>query len=492
MPRLGETLASYVDDIDVSKDAQIDSILSQVAFTLSNRRSDFQWRTAVITEQSEDLKSQLRHLAKPTRASRPPTMLFCFTGQGAQWHAMGRELLAYEAYRASLRNADIYLKSIGAIWSALEELDVSKESSRIGKPEFSQPLCTVLQVALVDLLRHWNILPTTVVGHSSGEIAAAYAMGALSAEDSWKIAFHRGRLAGNLHVIAPHLNGGMMAVGLSEAGVEPYLKKMGLSHGDVLSVACVNSPSNVTVSGDISRLAELETRLKADTVFVRKLAVENAYHSTHMTYLVEDYLKSIDDIKPVLTTESISGVTMISSVTGNAVRAEDLGPAYWVSNMVSPVQFIAAIEGAFTKPKGERRKKANAIDVVVEIGPHAALQGPIKQILTHIKKNDDATYMTAIRRGESADGTALQLAGALWSRGADVKVDLANSLESSPASFVPLSDMPKYPWNHETHYWHEAAPSKSHRFRHAPRTICLDILYTSSVCFNPDGRISST
>lgn len=298
-------------------------------------------------------------------------------------------------------------------------------------------------------------------------------MGALSAEDAWKVAFHRGRLAGNLHVIAPQVRGGMMGVGLSEADIEPYLKILELSHSDILSVVCINSLSNVTVSGDVSRLAELEMLLKTDSVFARKHTVENAYHSKHMSYLAEDYLKSIEDIKLIPTTESASCVTMISSVTGMAVRSEDLGPAYWVSNMVSPVQFVDAIEGAFVKTKGERRKKANAINVIVEIGPHAALQGPIKQILTHIKKNEDATYMTAIRRGEPADGTALQLAGALWSRGADVKIDLANSFRSNPASFVPLSDMPKYPWNHETRYWHEAAPSKSHRFRHAPRTDLL-------------------
>ena len=462
-----------MDDIDASKDARTDSILKQVAFTLSNRRSGFQWRTVVVAEHTENLKRGLRNLTKPARASKPPTILFCFTGQGAQWHAMGRELLAYEVYEASLHNADSYLKSIGAPWSALEELNLSKEDSRIGKPEFSQPLCTVLQVALVDLLKHWNILPTMVVGHSSGEIGAAYAMGALSAEDSWKIAFHRGRLVDNLQVIAPQLKGGMMAVGLSEADIEPYLRKLESSDSDVLSVACVNSPSNVTVSGDTSRLAKLDTLLKADSVFARRLAVENAYHSIHMKYLADDYLKSIKDIKPISTTESASGVTMISSVSGKPVRPEDLGPAYWASNMVSPVQFVSAIEGAFVTPNVGRRKKANAIDVVIEIGPHAALQGPIKQTLTRIKKNEDTTYLTVIRRGEPAECTALQLAGTLWSRGADVRLDLTNSLKSTSPLFVPLSDMPKYPWNHETRYWHEAAPSRSHRFRHAPRTDLL-------------------
>ena len=473
LSRLGEALASYVDGIDASKEHRTDDILEQVAYTLSNRRSNFQWRTVVVAEQTEDLNSQLRNLAKPIRASKSPKMLFSFTGQGAQWYAMGRELLSYEVYEASLRNADSYLKSIGASWSVLEEMNMSKDNSRINKPEFSQPLCTVLQVALVDLLKHWNILPTTVIGHSSGEIAAAYAMGALSVEDAWKIAFHRGRLAGSLPVTAPHLKGGMMAVGLSETDIKPYLKTLGLSDVDVLSVACVNSPSNVTVSGDTSRLSELESLLKADSVFARRLAVENAYHSTHMQFLADDYLESIRDVKPISKTESASGVTMISSVTGKLVGPEDLGPAYWVSNMISPVQFVSAVEGAIIAPKGERRKKVNAMDVIVEIGPHAALQGPIKQILTEIKKNEQTSYLTALRRGEPANSTALQLAGALWSRGAEVRLDLTNNPRSSHRLFVPLSDMPKYPWNHESRYWHEAAPSKSHRFRHAPRTDLL-------------------
>ncbi|KAL9103462.1 MAG: hypothetical protein Q9163_001490 [Psora crenata] len=473
LSRLGETLASYVDGIDSSKHARTESFLEQLAFTLSNRRTKFQWRTVVIAEQTEDLERQLRNVAKPARASKTPTMLFCFTGQGAQWYAMGRELLAHEVYKASLHNADSYLKDIGASWSVLGELNMSQDNSRIGKPEYSQPLCTVLQVALVDLLKHWNIRPTIVTGHSSGEIAAAYAMGALSAKDSWKIAFHRGRLAGNLHVIAPQLKGGMTAVGLSEADIKPYLKKIIAPYSDVLSVACINSPSNVTVSGDMARLSELETLLKADSVFVRRLAVENAYHSSHMRYLADDYLKSIEDVKPISRTESASDVTMISSVTGKTVQREDLQPAYWVNNMVSPVQFVSAIENAIATPKGGRRKKSSAIDVVVEIGPHAALQGPIKQTLTHIKKIEEATYLTAIRREEPADRTALQLACALWSRGADVRLELTNSLKSTPPLFVPLCDMPKYPWNHETRYWHEAAPSKSHRFRHAPRTDLL-------------------
>ncbi|KAL8727064.1 MAG: hypothetical protein Q9166_006307 [cf. Caloplaca sp. 2 TL-2023] len=471
VPRLGKTLASYLDDKDNLKDGQTNDTLEQLAFTLGSRRSTFQWRTIVVAQEIEDLKNKLRSLAKPARASKPPNLLFCFTGQGAQWYAMGRELLVYEVYQSCLRHADSYLKSIGARWSVLEELDRSKEDSRIGKPEFSQPLCTVIQIALVELLRHWNIQPTTVTGHSSGEIAAAYTMGAISAEDAYKIAFHRGRLAGNLSTIAPQLNGGMMAIGLSEAGIQPYLQKLEMSAGDVLSVACINSPSSITISGDIWLLTRLEGLLKSDSVFARRLTVETAYHSDHMKHLVEAYEKSIEDI--VTTTVFTSGVTMISSVTGRGIQPEELGPAYWVSNMVSPVRFANAIESVFVTTKGQRRKKPNATDIVVEIGPHAALQGPIKQILTQDKKNEDVAYFSALRRGEPADCTALQLAGALWSRGADIKFALANSLKAVGPLLIPLNDMPKYPWNHGTRYWHESAPMKSHRFRHSPRTDLL-------------------
>ena len=472
LSRLGDNLAAYVDDIDTAKDRSVCSLLEQLAFTLSERRTTFQWRTSVIAGDTESLGQQLKALAKPERAMKQPKLLFCFTGQGAQWYAMGRELMVYDIYRESIQGAEAYLTSIGAAWSVIDELSKTKEESRINQPQLSQSLCTVLQVAMVDLLKHWGILPAAVVGHSSGEIAAAYAIGALSAEDCWKIAYHRGRLAGSLQVIAPGLKGGMLAVGLSEAAVQPYISAVRTSDDQALSVACVNSPASVTVSGDVELLDKMEGLLKADAIFARRLAVENAYHSIHMDHLADDYLESIKGIQPTTTPGKSIDATMVSSVTGKPVQAAELGPAYWVSNMVSPVQFLGAVEGALNLKAGERRKNVK-IDAVVEIGPHSALQGPVKQILKSLGKVESTAYLTAIRRGLSADTSALQLAGDLWSRGTDVKLDLSNSLKAESRTFIPLSDLPKYPWNHETHYWHESTPSKSHRFRHAPRTDLL-------------------
>ncbi|KAL8808019.1 MAG: hypothetical protein Q9182_000297 [Xanthomendoza sp. 2 TL-2023] len=470
--RLGENLACYLEDHAMLKGARTDDSLESLAYTLGKRRSEFQWRTVITASHAEDLKQRLRNLEKPTRASKPPSLLFCFTGQGAQWFAMGRELLAYEVFESSVHNANTYLKAIGAPWSVSEELALSKDNTRISKPEFSQPLCTVLQVALVDLLRHWNIQPTVVVGHSSGEIGAAYAMGALTAENAYRIAFHRGRLAGLLGTLAPNLKGGMMAVGLSETGIKSYLERLEISVTDVLSVACVNSPSNVTVSGDLTLIAALENLLRADSVFVRRLAVETAYHSDHMNYIADDYLKSIDDIAPA-SNDGRDGAAMVSSVTGQIVKPHDLGPAYWVSNMISPVKFVDAMEIALARSSGQIGKRLNASSAIVEIGPHTALQGPVKQILLDLKRTEDVIYLGALRRGEAADQAALQLAGTLWSRGVDVKLGMVNSMKSVPRRHVPLTDMPNYPWNHESRYWHESARAKSHRFRQHPRTDLL-------------------
>ena len=469
LSRLGNVIASYVDDVSDSESSS-NATFENIAFTMCNRRSTFQWRTSVVAQGTEDLKAQLRSLPKPTRATKTSDIMFCFTGQGAQWFAMGRELLAYEVYQKSVMAADHYLKSIGAAWSALEELNKSQESSRISKPQFSQPLCIILQTALVDLLRHWKIIPSVVVGHSSGEIAAAYALGVLSAEDSWKIAYHRGRLAAELQTVAPHLDGTMLAVGLSASDIEPYIQKLGPLERKELTIACFNSPVNSTVSGDRKALESLEVLLKADSVFTRRLAVENAYHSAHMNFLAQDYLKSINNIK---TLEALPGMLMVSSVTGRKIQAADLGAAYWVMNMVSPVQFLKAIEAVFTMSKGERRKRGATIETIIEVGAHAALQSPIKQILTSLKKVGDVAYATAIRRGQAADSTVLQLAGFLWSKGIDVELDCANNTSQIPKKRIPLSDMPKYPWNHTTRYWHECSPSKTNRFRSHPRTDLL-------------------
>ena len=468
--KIAKGLATFVKELELSKPLEMDKTLYDLAFTLAKRRSIFPWRTTATARSPDDLVEQLGTPATPVRAGKTANILFCFTGQGAQWSAMGRELLQYSIYQQSILAADTFLTSLGATWSVMSILASPKETTDINKPEFSQPLCTIVQIGLVDLLRQWKVYPTAVMGHSSGEIAAAYALGAVSAEDCWKIAYHRGRLAGELRVIAPQLNGAMMAVGLGESELQTYIDSLSLPQSEILSIACVNSPSSVTVSGDLKALERLESLLLKDQVFCRKLAVENAYHSRHMDCIAQDYLESLKDIQ---TAEPIVGVSMVSSVTGNIVGAQSLGAQYWVDNMTSPVQFLRALDSVFRLSGGERRKRGKtAIDTIIELGPHSALQGPIKQTLMKLQRIEETTYLSVLRRGESAVTTALSLAGKLWCKGTNVDLERVNHGESEEQHCL-LTDLPKYPWNHTNSYWHETAMSKSRRLRRAPRTDLL-------------------
>jgi len=162
------TLLSYLNEREDSS-----NLLDRLAFTLSNKRSRFQWRSFAVVSSLEAAQIALTKPRKPLRALDNPVVSFVFTGQGAQWYAMGKELMTYQVYRESMEAAAAYFKTIGAEWNLIDELKADESASRVADPTISQPACTALQVALVDLLADWNVRPSVVVGHSSGEIAVS-------------------------------------------------------------------------------------------------------------------------------------------------------------------------------------------------------------------------------------------------------------------------------------------------------------------------------
>jgi acyl transferase domain-containing protein len=169
------------------------------------------------------------------------------------------------------------------------ELLKPKKTSRVHLAEFAQPLCTAIQIALINLLQSWNIFPSAVMGHSSGEIAAGYACNALTAEEAITISYYRGEATKNNKQL-----GGMAAVGLGRDEVTPYLAK-----GVV--IACENSPSSVTLSGDLEALGNVVARLKDELpeVFVRQLHVNMAYHSrTHLQSMSVNNISKLIKTRP--------------------------------------------------------------------------------------------------------------------------------------------------------------------------------------------------
>jgi zearalenone synthase (highly reducing iterative type I polyketide synthase) len=366
-----------------------------------------------------------------------------------------------------------------------EEFSADKKDSKINQAIYSQPICTALQIALVDLLHHWGVRPVAVIGHSSGEIAAAYCKGAISRQSAWKIAYHRGRLTNLIKHLAPHIDGGMLVAGTNEEQALEYIKQV--SAGKV-SIACVNSPSNVTVSGDMLGINQLHEILTVDSIFTRKLKVETAYHSHHMDVIAAAYMESLHDLETL--PESDSQALMFSSVTGDIVKSTDLGPKYWVDNMVSMVKFSAGTQLLLNFSSGMRDKKRRTrsdkafVDILLEIGPHSTLEGPLREITQSDEAPKSTTlYLSLLSRGKNALETALEATGRLFVKGYPVDLQKVNSLRANNSGLpAPIADLPSYPWNHSSRYWCESHISAGHRFRKHPR---YDLLGAPTADYNP-------
>ena len=335
-------------------------------------------------------------------------------------------------------------------------------------------------MALVDLFASWNIRPTRVTGHSSGEIAAAYCAGALTRESALAVAYHRGRLAMKLKGFK---DGAMLAVSLSEETAKSSIKK--LIQGSV-RVACVNSPSSVTVSGDRAAIVELLILLQYRGVSVRELAVEVAYHSHHMEDIADEYLASLASIS----VRDASMIEFYSSVSGKRVPHSGLGPGYWVSNMVNTVQFSDSLQCLLRDPDaGSQGNSDIRVDTLVEIGPHSALRAPIKQILQHDPKLKafHIQYVSALVRNTSAICTCQDLVAKLFVNNYPVNLKAVNLSPGSKTSQI-LVDLPPYTWNHSTSYWAASVPQHGNGIDPPSRNDILGVKATDSTSLEPRWR----
>ena len=473
LDRLRQTWSSYLQGryLRMKDEREELTYLRDLAFTLSEKRSRLPWKTTYAANSMQELSGRLERgetAAVSSRSTNKPRIGFVFTGQGAQWAKMGVELCRYSVFCDTIESAERYLAELGCTWSIFSELQREEKESKLAHPVYSQTVCTVLQTALVNLLKAWGIRPSIVTGHSSGEIAAAYCVDSISQEDAWKIAWYRGVFSSQIPQLSPSLRGAMLAVGTSAIQALDHISRLRYS---TVVVACVNSPNSVTLSGDVSGIEELEKMFKAEGMFARKLKVETAYHSPHMQIIAARYFEEIKDVVPKLTDGSRK---MISSVTGRLIRPEELGPATWVLNLVSPVLFSDAIYELLRPSVSDASSTLNAVDILVEVGPHCALQGPVSQVMK-FHSISGVDYVSVLRRSQSAIQSALACAGFLFAKGVHINLMQVNC-ETGGGDEVPrrtLTDLPAYNWNHSRTFWYESRISKQRRSRDRPAQSLL-------------------
>lgn len=255
------------------------------------------------------------------------------------------------------------------------------------------------------------------------------------------IAYNRGRLSNLLSELPPRLRGGMLAAGVGEEEAQAYLEKA--TKGQAV-VACINSPSSVTISGDLAAILEIEAMMKADGRFARRLKVETAYHSPHMRGIGAQYRDLLDKIQTL--PEDAQAPKMFSSVTGGLVDNSQLGPEYWVSNMLNPVRFSQAAQALLEHSENRKRKRAKVkpyVYVLVEVGPHGALQGPIKQILS--AAGAECLSLSVLTRGHDAARSALEVVGRLFQQGYPARIGAANAPCKGTSKPKLLVDLPPFP-----------------------------------------------
>ncbi|KAI0197885.1 putative polyketide synthase [Astrocystis sublimbata] len=405
---------------------KVNASLDSLAYTLSERRSHHFHRGYMIG--------------------------FIFTGQGSQWSRMGHSLLEnFPVALETIKRLDVFLRDFKhpPAWSLLEELTAARDAAMLREPEYSQPLVTALQIAIVNLLNSWDI-------------AAAYAAGLLSEKEALQAAYYRG-YAAKTSRRSRCCDMGMLAVGLNSKRAQAYVDEAAeSSHSDsgAVSIACYNSPESVTLSGPKSSLEAVRVKILADGHFSRMLQVDMAYHSSLMHDVGESYAQFLEEEHFAPSTVKTPKVKMFSSVDGEWTRkAMDI--AYWQSNMVQPVLFGQVLTQMLTGK--------DSPDFLIEIGPSGTLAGPVAQVKKELPGGgSNIQYCSAMTRGQGAEDAIFDTAGKLFVAGYRVNMAEVNGVAAHHATPKILTDLPNYCWNRERDYWYENEASRDWRYRRFP------------------------
>ncbi|KAL0941432.1 beta-ketoacyl synthase domain-containing protein [Colletotrichum truncatum] len=489
---LKNVMESLIEFLKANPETQI----QDVAWTQLQNRSVLNVRRSIVGVQTLDaaIATLQGEVAKIDAKEEPPIMttdlrnnpgiLGIFTGQGAQWPTMGKKLVSdVPLANAILLELEDSLQTLPEEyrpdWTLYGEMMREKECSNVMNAAFSQPLCTAVQIILVRLLAAAGVNFKAVVGHSSGEIACAYAAGFITASQAIRIAYLRGVVTTNYACSPTGEKGAMLAAGTSFSGALE-LCALEAFRGRIC-VAASNSPDSVTLSGDASAVHDMQEVLEDEAKFARLLKVDKAYHSHHMLPCATKYTQAMESCGYSIKAEIPSSTSPIwySSVReGRVMTANDVASDYWKDNLISPVLFSQALTHATSD-------NATKLDVAIEVGPHPALKGPALSTM-QASAGIKLTYTGCMQRGgDDIDAFASAL-GHLWERFGSGCLDIAgiiNKISPRGLNRSLAKELPRYPWDHSRTYW--AASRRAKAFLHGDKPhLLLGKL-------SPDSTVSS-
>ncbi|KAK0103429.1 hypothetical protein ONS95_005453 [Cadophora gregata] len=484
------SLKANLRAFDAYLEQNIDTLCSaSLAHNLVTKKMGFPNRVSFSAGSLRDLKAQILHTLEPkdgsssniptTRFSDKPCILGVFTGQGAQWATMGTKLITSIPIASSIiEELDLALSTLPEedrpAWSLMQEL-LATNTSRLNQAEISQPLCTAVQLVLVDLLRAARVKFSAVVGHSSGEIAAAYAAGFINKRDAMRISFYRGHYA-KLASGASGEPGAMIAIGTSIEDAQELCQLEDFV--ETLRVAAHNSPESVTLSGDSSAIERARLVFEEEKKFARPLKVDTAYHSQHMKPCELPYLRALRACGVEVLQPPVEAPLWYSSVKDGELMgaSSTISAEYWVDNMIQPVLFSRAVARAW-------ESSGNKFTFALEVGPHPALKTPT---LDTIKALGSAIpgYSGTLYRGKHDVEAFKDMLGALWTEAGSAAVDLLafekHVRGAHPSCFQPIPELPSYCWNHDRRLWCEARSYKHERSHELPYHDLLGRLTSDS------------
>jgi len=405
--------------------------LSGFCRTAAVRRTHYAHRVCVVGATGEELRLRLQAFVEGQPApglsagvvkAGNTQLVFVFCGQGPQYPGMAVALMECEpVFRDMVRRCDAILAPhLG--WSVLAKIRRAAHSRDIDQTRLAQPALFTVQAGLTALWQSWGVKPGTVIGHSVGEVAAAWASGALTLEDACRVVASRSRAMQD----APG-GGKMLAAALTADEARERLARFG---SDV-SLAAINAPKQVTFSGEPRAIGSLAADLERDRIWNQLLRVSHAFHSQAMDSAeapLRAALKGLSLARPLL--------RFISTVTGCEVRAETLNDDYWWRNVRQPVLFGPAVEAVL--------QQGHAI--FLEIGPHPVMTSAVKEMARAL--GAPAEVWPSLKRDAPDAATILTALGNLFTRGAPIDWNAV-----LPGSSEPV-DLPPHPWRRQR-YWSE-------------------------------------